>query len=74
MPKGARAGESYSFGRVSVIDYDAPKIHHFGHSKIVPFTHRMGSEGGRRPRLILKDGRLALLAGDYYITEEGVRN
>ncbi len=74
MPKGARAGESYSFGRVSVIDYDAPKIHHFGHSKIIPFTHRMGDLGGRRPRLILKDGRLALLDGDYKISRAGLQN
>jgi hypothetical protein len=72
--KDVRRGESYSFGRVDRIEYTASKEHIYHHTRDIPFYHYFGDEGGRRPRLIFKDGCLSLLGGDYTITKHGIVN
>lgn len=61
-------------GEVRHVVYRCAKPH-LGHDKVVPFIHKMGEEGGKRPVLIFtKEGLLKLRGGDYTIKPEGIRN
>lgn len=74
MPNGAEAGRAYDYGEVQHIVYRTAKPHVYGTNQEYEFIHRLGDEGGRRPRLMLHNGRLAFKGGDYTIKAEGVKN
>lgn len=58
-----------------MIEYEAYKPHLYGKfSPTYLFFHKMGEEGGRQPELIVQNGCLMPIKGDYTITREGIRN
>ena len=75
MPNGLDPNQPHDYGEVKLIEYRARKPHLYGeNSPEYPFYHKLGDEDGRRPRLILHHGCLALRGGGYDIKREGIRN
>lgn len=61
-------------GTVKQVEYETRKPH-LGHPRQTIFFHRLGEEGGKKPKLH-SDGKggLVFKGGDYFITPEGIRN
>lgn len=61
-------------GRVKQVEYQTRKPQ-LGHPRQTIFFHRLGEEGGQKPKLY-SDGKGGLIfkGGSYYITPEGIRD
>jgi hypothetical protein len=60
-------------GLVDYVTYDTHKDH-LHNGKRFYFEHELGEEGGRRPRLLIKNGFPIFKGGDYKIDWAGIRN
>jgi hypothetical protein len=77
MPGGAEPGKDYDYGDVEYVVYRTSKPHLYKSHKRGrqdEFIHYLGEEGGKRPRLILKDGLIMLRGGDYTIEDVGIKD
>lgn len=62
------------FGEVKKVWYQVAKPHLYPNQGVIRFHHTMGEEGGRRPRLMMRNGCLFFKGGDYTIEREGIAN
>lgn len=74
MPKGVPNGQALNYGRVKEVGYTTAKPHLYGHHRPIHFYHYFGEADGRRPALVLQNGRLALVGGGVSIRREGIVN
>lgn len=68
-------GPAQSFGKISLIEYDAAKPHLYPGQGTIRFWHKLGEESGNKPTLY-GDGKggLKIKGGSYKITREGIRD
>lgn len=65
-------GPKQDFGEVIEVEYQTAKPH-LGHKNPTIFFHKMGEEGGQRPRLVSDgQGGLRFVGGGYRLSPEGI--
>jgi hypothetical protein len=61
-------------GEIEQIEYETRKPH-LGQPKKTIYYHRLGEEGGKRPRLVIdREGLIKIHGGDYRIEADGIHD
>jgi len=61
-------------GEIEQIEYETKKPH-LGQPKKIIYYHRLGEEGGKRPRLVIdREGLIKIHGGDYRIEADGIHD
>jgi hypothetical protein len=61
-------------GEIEQIEYETRKPH-LGQPKQTIYYHRLGEEGGKRPRLVIdREGLIKIHGGDYRIEADGIHD
>jgi hypothetical protein len=68
-----KGNPNVDMGLMESVTYDTKKNHLHGGKRFY-FEHAMGEEGGRRPRLIIKNGYPRIVGGSYKIGWPGIMN
>jgi hypothetical protein len=61
-------------GEIEQIEYETKKPH-LGQPQQTIYYHRLGEEGGKRPRLVIdREGLIKIHGGDYRIEADGIHD
>jgi hypothetical protein len=72
---GEPINRSTNYGEIKEIAYWCAKPHLTGHNRSVPWEHKFGDRGGRKPNLfLLPNGCIDIRGGDYTVVSGGIDN